>query len=596
MEVANSRNGVSVRAHKGDAMTLLAFDLDQAKTKNFTGFSIQITPKGRAPYYLTNLLTYPTALRTKNNIADKDAHSTLFAPIQKFRWVHVPATFHQITAPFYGPYKYEVTPRYMIGDILQPLDPSLTVAVEVDVGPYKSGQFQIGFARGFVASQAYTNHFGNNNKVRPNKKDLIFDIKTKSGSVKTTKNGQQVDQDYTFEDQYAWLGWQARVRALEFLDETLANQNLTLDVFAFDLDEPTICGKLIQLAQQGRLRILLDNSKSHVGKNAGGVSAFEDQFEAFFAQNAVAPSAMVRGRFQSLAHSKVFIQRDKSTKAAIKVLTGSTNFSTNGFYINANHVLIFNNNAVAQLYADVFDACFSADKMKGFSGTNFAANDHSFAQAETPQMTIRFSPHTKTVATKFFKIISDAIQATTSDVLFAIMKDNSASSILDTIRAIRATRQDIFSYGITDTTTTISLYKPHKKNGVLVAGKGGANVLPPPFDRENPIPGIAIHHKFVVVDFKGKNPAVFCGSSNLAFGPEQANGDNLIEIRDRDAVTVFAIEAIRLVDHFAFRNRQANPNEINLHGTEPTPWSASYYDPADLHFVERTLLSAPARN
>jgi len=596
METANSQNGVTVRAHKGDAMTLLGFDLEQAKTKNFTGFSIHIRPKGRASYYLTNLLTYSKAIRAKNNIADKDAHSTLFAPIQKFRWVHVPATFHQIKAPFYGAYKYEITPRYMVGDILQPLDKSLTATVEIDVSPYKSGQFQIGFARGFVASQAYTNHFGDNNKVRPNKKDLIFDIKTKSGSVKRSINGQQVDEPYTFEDQYLWLGWQARARALEFLDETLADKNLTLDVFAFDLDEPTICSKLLELAQQGRLRVLLDNSKTHVGKDASGVVSFEDQFEALFAQKKIAPSAMVRGRFQSLAHSKVFIQKTKATNAAIKVLTGSTNFSTNGFYINANHVLIFNDKTVAQLYADVFDASFSAELMKKFSGTKFALNDHAFPQAQTPQMTIRFSPHTKTVATKFFQIISDAIKATTSDVLFAIMKDDSASSILEAIKFVRENDQDIFSYGITDTTKTITLYKPHSKRGVLVAGKGGANVLPPPFNRENPIPGIAIHHKFVVVDFKGKNPAVYCGSSNLAFGPEQANGDNLIEIRDRDAVTVFAIEAIRLVDHFAFRNRQANPNEINLHSTDPTPWYASYYDPTDLHFVERTLLSAPAKN
>ncbi len=82
-----------------------------------------------------------------------------------------------------------------------------------------------------------------------------------------------------------------------------------------------------------------------------------------------------------------------------------------------------------------------------------------------------------------------------------------------------------------------------------------------------------------MVDFKGKKPVVYCGSSNLAFGPEQQNGDNLIEIRDRDAVTVFAIEAIRLVDHFAFRNRKANPKKADLHGPEPKPWYASYYDP-----------------
>ncbi|PYL25307.1 MAG: hypothetical protein DMF37_05400, partial [Verrucomicrobia bacterium] len=103
------------------------------------------------------------------------------SPIQKFRWVHVPATFHQIEEPFYGTYKYEVTPRYMANEILQPLDQSLTVPMKIDVGPYKSGDFQIGFTRGFVESQAYTNHFGNNNKVRPNKTELIFDIKAKSG-------------------------------------------------------------------------------------------------------------------------------------------------------------------------------------------------------------------------------------------------------------------------------------------------------------------------------------------------------------------------------------------------------------------------------
>src|SRR5437016_40022 len=151
MEAFNSQNGVTVRAHKGDTMTLLAFDLDEAKTKDFTGFTIQIKPKERSAYYLTNLLTYPKAIRTKNNIADKDMHSSLFAPIQKFRWVHVPATFHQIKTPYYGTYTYSVTPRYLVGDILQPLNDSLTVAVEIDVSPYKAGQFQIGFARGFVA-------------------------------------------------------------------------------------------------------------------------------------------------------------------------------------------------------------------------------------------------------------------------------------------------------------------------------------------------------------------------------------------------------------------------------------------------------------
>src|SRR5437867_702717 len=367
MEVPNSKTGVSVRAYQGDAMTLLAFDLDESKTENFAGFSVRITPGPRKPYYLTNLLTYPAGILKKNNIKPENAHSTFFSPIQKFRWVHVPATFHQIQEPFYGTYKYEVTPRYMANEILQPLDHSLTVPVKIDVGPYQSGDFQIGFTRGFVESQAYTNHFGNNNKVRPNKTDLVFDIKAKSGSAKRKEHGQDVMEDYTFEDQHVWLGWQARARIIEFLDETLADDTLTLDVFAFDLDEPVVCDKLIRLAEEGRLRVLLDNSKTH-----SVTDAFENKFEALFNQKRKAHSAIFRGRFQSLAHSKVFIQKRTTTNKAIKVLTGSTNFSTNGVYINANHVIIFNNRNVATLYAQVFDASFGADKMKNFHGTSFA--------------------------------------------------------------------------------------------------------------------------------------------------------------------------------------------------------------------------------
>jgi phosphatidylserine/phosphatidylglycerophosphate/cardiolipin synthase-like enzyme len=337
--------------------------------------------------------------------------------------------------------------------------------------------------------------------------------------------------------------------------------------------------------------MILDNSSTHVGKDASGNITFEDQFEALFKQQAVAPSTIFRGRFQSLAHSKVFIQKKKSTDVTVKVLTGSTNFSTNGFYINANHVLIYTSKSVGKLYEDAFKASLSADLMKTFRNTDLAVQDHTVKESGLPDMTIHISPHTEPVATALFKTISDRIKAAESDVLFAIMQDSSASSILDAVKFVRDSNENIFSYGITDTTSSISLYKPHSKHGVLVAGKGGAKILPPPFNKEPAIPGIAIHHKFVVVDFKGKNPVVYCGSSNLAFGPEQKNGDNLIEIRNLVAVTVFAIEAIRLVDHFSFRNRIENTDEIHLQtsGAE-TPWYASYYDPEDLHSVERLLM------
>jgi hypothetical protein len=149
MNTVNTGNGLKVRAHKGDAMTVLEFDLAQSKTRNFTGFTIRVTAGTSAPYYMTNLLKYPAAILKKNNIKPADAGSTLYPPIQKYRWVHVPATFHQIENVFYGTYRYDVTPRYLVDDVLQPLDSNRTVTVSIDVSPvWKfSNRFHAGFRR-----------------------------------------------------------------------------------------------------------------------------------------------------------------------------------------------------------------------------------------------------------------------------------------------------------------------------------------------------------------------------------------------------------------------------------------------------------------
>jgi hypothetical protein len=92
---------------------------------------------------------------------------------------------------------------------------------------------------------------------------------------------------------------------------------------------------------------------------------------------------------------------------------------------------------------------------------------------------------------------------------------------------------------------------------VLVTGKPSQVMLPPPFDQVPSPPGHEIHDKFVVCGLNGPDPVVYCGSSNLAGGGEQANGDNLLEIHDADVVTAFAIEALLLVDHYAFLDRFA---------------------------------------
>src|SRR4029078_6455080 len=148
----------------------------------------------------------------------------------KFRWLHVPGSVHQGIDPFFGKYTYTVTPRYFDdkGSML-PIDPALGVSVAIDVVPFDKGNIELAFTRGYVQSQAFVNHFGVNATIRPSGDDLIYDTTAISG---TNGFGEQ----YTYEDEYRWLGYTARQKILGLLDEVAASKTLRLDMFAYDLD------------------------------------------------------------------------------------------------------------------------------------------------------------------------------------------------------------------------------------------------------------------------------------------------------------------------------------------------------------------------
>lgn len=598
MEKFATKNGVSLRAYKGDAMTLLAFDLIASLKNNLAGFTIRYKYKVdnvlQDPY-IFNRLKFPDSFFVNNpGIPIQDRNSTLYSPIQKFNWVHVPNTNINTQVPIFGDYTYEVTPRYIIGGVLQPLQANLTVKVKINVSPFDLKKTKIGFTRGFVSSVAYAKRFNvNNNHVRPagNEDDLLFDITKKADTASrwndVTKKFENVD--YTFEEQHKWLGWQARQRIIDFLDEAINDNAVSVKAFVYDLDEPEICKRLLKLAGENRLKMTLDNAGKH-----GGDTSMESTFEKKFKAAAANPDDIQRGQFLSLAHSKVFIHI-KDNKA-VKVLTGSTNFSTNGLYVNSNHVLIFDNKKVAQLYSDAFDESFGPAKMSAFKGLKHSTEDFEFVEIGLPEMTVTFAPHTKAAAQRIFDRISQRIvKEGNTDVLFAIMKDTSKSSILDAVKQ-QVQSDKVFTYGITDTIGdnadyNVFLYKPNSSRGIRVAAKGIENVLPKPFGKVAKIDGYAIHHKFVVVNFKGANPVVYCGSSNLAFGPEQSNGDNLLEIKDKDIVTAFAIQALALVDHFHWRNFELTATEMHLDDlSKPSKaWYLAWFDSSDLKNRQRKL-------
>jgi PLD-like domain len=566
--VTGSKNSFSVKAYIGDNKTLLAFNFAAAAdAKNLAGFSIKCQPPGQPAYYLWNDLQFQNPSKHAQVPAERP-ESTVNAPIQKYRWTHVAGVNHQGLNPAVGDYIYTVTPRYFdANQSMQPVDDSLSVTVTVPVGPFRKGTLALGFTRGYMQSQGFVHHFGPNALLHPAGKPLLYNTNQQAGT-------NPAGQPFTFADEYAWMGATARQQIFVVLNAVLNDTRLHLDMFAYDLDEPDILNILLRLAQAGRVRIILDNAQLHVthkdSKTGKTITPPEEPFTAQFEQQARAPAAILRGCFDRYSHDKIFIVSKNGTPT--QVLSGSTNFSVTGLYVNANHVLVFDDADVAAEYARVFQQSWqvlsqfktpSAAAANAFSSTPLAT--HPYQSPCVPKMSITFSPHTATDVTKILGAISGRITqealASHGSVLFAIMQlTGSETPVYDTLSKLHA-NQSLFSYGISDAPGGTYLYSAGSKQGVLVTGKPGKTTLPPPFDQVPIPPGHEIHDKFVVCGLNGKDPVVYCGSSNLATGGEAANGDNLLEIHDADVATAFAIEVLLLVDHYSFLDRYANPKK-----------------------------------
>jgi hypothetical protein len=178
------------------------------------------------------------------------------------------------------------------------------------------------------------------------------------------------------------------------------------------------------------------------------------------------------------------------------------------------------------------------------------------------------------------------------------MQPQGKGNLLATLQTIAA-KPTVFSYGTVETAKGLAVQRGDGTMGEVADFAYLKSKVPYPFSLEyDPGPGIHIHDKFMIVDFNGENPAVFTGSSNLAEGGEQANGDSLIMIEDRVFATVYAIEALKIFDHYSFRDKMKAATEaapLNLwYPGKPgasDPWWAPAYDEKDIKFRDRCLFA-----
>ncbi len=547
---------LTVRAYPADGSVLLAFDLDKKFTKNLAGFAIKRTDPGGKSAYLPNRLNFTTRVTTGTKPEDRIWTASNEAPFQKFRWVDFPSNVTN------GKYSYQVSAMYFTSG--GKLTEGASQTVQVTLTGDGQGKFGVSFTRGYLSSQAYATEF-HNAPIRPTSKSIDYP----TGAYAT---------------QYEWLGYHARKSIFEFLNNCLSDQTCTVDCFAFDLDEPDFVRGLVKLGR--RLRAFLDDAPLHTKPGALEPQALK------LLQGSAGPGNVKTGHFSRFAHCKVLIKKDAAGKA-VRVLTGSANFSVRGLYVQANNVVVITDEVAAQLYEDAFEQAFQ-DESK-FATSEIADGWHELQEQDIPPFDVAFSPHTS--ASVSLDRVSEAIKGAKSSVLFAVMELGGGGSVLDQLRNLPG--RNIFSYGMTQTTSGLKVYKPGEANGLIVPFAYLKGKVPAPFQAEfSGGIGQVIHHKFVVVDFNDKNPVVFCGSSNLAAGGEQSNGDNLLAIYDSGVAYKYAVEAVRLVDHYHFRAAMQDSTDTQpltlKRGGGDQEWWEPYYDSKNIKYRDRVIFVQPS--
>jgi len=515
----------TLKIHRGDGMALLAMNWKLGRPPDdFVGFAIEYKePGGDRFFALKNRLSFPDA----GGGVNPNRLSTMFSPIQKFRWVHFPRN-----AELPGEFLYRVTPVFMNASDELSRGEAQEAALELRRETHP-GKLNVAFTRGFVSSQAFVDKFVTDTDGM----DTLLPAKADDGLdfVPTHPKAQEA---------LRWMGFESRHAILEVLDEAINDPGAQVRVVAYDLSERDVVKRCEQLGP--RLKIIIDNSGSH-----GGATSAETVAAARLAVTAGAGNVK-RHKMSGLQHNKTIVVDGPTVQA---VVCGSTNFTWRGFFVQANNAVILRGPKPVELFLAAFDGYMQHNSVTGFGPTGAA--EWKDLELEGIDAKVTFSPHAGSNAQ--LKAVADDIGDGTTSCLFYSLAFlfQTPGPIFDAIEKVSKT-DGIFVYGISDNEVGggLDLQQPDGNISPVFPAALGKN-LPEPFKSEPT--GLAgnfgnrMHHKFVVIDFDKPTARVYLGSYNFSSAADIKNGENLLLVADRRVAVSYVVEALRIFDHYHFR-------------------------------------------
>ncbi|HEY6780995.1 MAG TPA: phospholipase D-like domain-containing protein, partial [Thermoleophilaceae bacterium] len=540
-------------AYAGTTGVLLAFDIEAPRRAGLLGFAIERTGGNRPQEFLPAMVSFAEAAHTPGELIATDT-----APVQRFRWSDYrvyPGTS----------YSYTVHPVYGTPTALD-LQPGPTVAVTTSSAT--EGEHRVLFNRAAGASQAFSRDF-------PEVAELLKNA-PKKGEVELPPRA------------LAWLSRGSLEQITGFIARAV-DPTWALDVAIYEFELPAIVQALDAARERG-----VDVRIVYHAKPKDPQTAQNEQSLVGW------PAEITRARVTNkICHDKFIVlsRIDAQKRSPRAVLCGSTNFTPNGVYRQANVVHIIRRPDVARTYLRLFEVLFSGAT---------PAETKAWIDANNPlspdePLVVGFSPRSGEVDLDLF--VSEIGKAH-RDVLFCTafdLNDRLESALLG------APHDDILRLGLQNSRSKITGY--HRDR---TADFNATAFLKDPLDgflRESTAGqrgNILIHTKLLVVDFTSDAPTVISGSHNLSASASGGNDENFLILRgNTDVADCYGVELMRLYEHYRFR---WHVKQDGKQGGPPDPcpraagtlcpddrWTKPYFEDGTLPALDRVRFAgAPA--
>ncbi len=559
MRRVSESNGVRVKAYAGTTGVLLAFDVKESQRQDLLGFAIsrQILSgpyKGRIAW-LQGILDFPGTTKGRGELI-----ATNVAPIQKFRWSDY-AVYPGIR------YAYTIQPVYRSGSA--PIS-AANRRLFLETGPTVEIQTQgferedaVIFNRAVASSQAFSRRFPD--------LDAEIEAARQAGTL-----GQKTLPQYALD----WLS-RGLVKLIESFLSHAQDGTWAIDLAIYEYHLPRLHQAMVAAERRGaKLRILYH-------AKPGDKAATENEH---LLHNPPLTRAKLYPRITSqIMHNKFAILSRvdlDGNYSPVAVLAGSTNWTENGCYRQANVVHISRNPAILENYVDMFATLIKTRTNRGVTKRWINKNNPI---PTAPERFAGFSPRSKYAD---IKALAGFISSAQRDVIFATAF-KLRTEITDAL--LGAPNDAILRLGIQNTSSQ-NITGIHRDR---TAHFTAAALLPGGLEgwlRETSAKqrgNIRVHTKAIIIDVTSDAPLIISGSHNFSTNASRSNDENFMILRrDLDVADVYLCEIMRIYDHYRFRfsakerkNAGAPTAPPSLTGDDS--WTEPYFASGSLKELDR---------